>query len=150
MPSVEHFPGASSGHSRGSCRIEFVKAVFVLPRNGRLPNSSSYLITSQHQLRVKVDRAYPNIPKDQKSTGAEYPLFVKTSGAIYAILPATPVSSLRSEKCTAMLKSVIWAWPLSSNRMLSGLRSLRHHSSAKRLIDIKVRAYLCTILFRCR
>jgi hypothetical protein len=44
---------------------------------------------------------------------------------MYAILPATPVNNRLSEKCTAMLKSVMWACPRSSRRMLSGLRSLR-------------------------
>lgn len=68
---------------------------------------------------------HANIPRLQKSTGAEYPLFVRTSGAIYAILPATPVNSLLSEKWTAILKSVICACPLSSSNMLSGLRSLK-------------------------
>lgn len=124
MPSVEQRPGASSGQVRCSCRIEFVRAVLVRPLNGLLPNNSSYATT----------------PSDQKSTGAEYPRFVKTSGAgvrsvrmgvqrtdspMYAILPATPVSNRLSEKCTAMLKSVICAWPLSSSSTLSGLRSLR-------------------------
>lgn len=65
IPSVEHFPGASSGHVRGSCNIELVRAVFVLPLNGLLPNNSSYA----------------TMPNDQKSTGAEYPRFVRTSGA---------------------------------------------------------------------
>jgi len=65
MPSVEHRPGASSGHVSGSLRIEFVSAVFVFPRNGRFANKSSYA----------------RMPRDQKSTGAEYPRFVSTSGA---------------------------------------------------------------------
>ena len=43
---------------------------------------------------------------------------------MYAILPATPVNNLLSEKCTAILKSVICACPRSSRRMLSGFKSL--------------------------
>ena len=65
IPSVEHLPGASSGQESCSLRIELVKAELVRPRNGRFPNSSSYA----------------RMPSDQKSTGAEYPRFVKTSGA---------------------------------------------------------------------
>jgi hypothetical protein len=73
IPSEEHLPGASSGQVRCSCRIELVSAVFVLPRNGRLPNRSSYLhqvslnglISGNHWM------AYARMPSDQKSTGAE-------------------------------------------------------------------------------
>ena len=50
--------------------------------------------------------------------------FDENFGVIHVMLPATPVSGRRSEKWLAMLKSVRWACPRASRKILSGLRSL--------------------------
>lgn len=43
MPSGDIRVEASAGQVRGSLKMASVKFVFVLPRNGLLPKSSSYL-----------------------------------------------------------------------------------------------------------
>lgn len=143
MPYVEHFSVASSGQVRCSCKIALVKAVFVRPLNGRLPKSSSYLTWSAgnplnaNAMTGKLTPEYPmtsnrlvqstpslSIPPVLSGQFHRSDNHTMRSLPIYAILPATPVNSLLSEKCTAMLKSVMWACPRSSSKILSGFRSL--------------------------
>jgi hypothetical protein len=93
IPCRLHFFSQSSGNFNGSFEMLYVRSLFVFPLNGLRPKISSYAHT----------------PRDHQSMLYVYPRLVRISGAMYAIEPATPVSMRRSEKCTAMLKSVKWA-----------------------------------------
>jgi hypothetical protein len=108
-PCRLHFFSQSSGNFSGSFEILYVRSLFVFPLNGLRPKISSYAHT----------------PSDHQSMLYVYPRLVRISGAMYAMEPATPVNMRRSEKWTAILKSVRWACPRSSKSMLSGFRSLR-------------------------
>jgi len=82
---------------------------FVWPRNGRY-KSHQHLIRppiAVHTLPISISKIHT--PNECQSTLALYARLLRTSGAMYAMLPATPLRLPDDGMCTAMLKSVKWA-----------------------------------------
>jgi len=82
---------------------------FVWPRNGRYKNRQHLLrrATTVHTLPMSISKMHT--PNECQSTLALYARLLRTSGAMYAMLPATPLRLPDDGMCTAMLKSVKWA-----------------------------------------
>ena len=129
MPTLLHFFSASSGHFSESFVMLYVRSLFDLPLKGRRPNVSSYAQTpNDHQSIWQVYPRFVRILWSIMSGDNQLGVISIYSGAMYAIDPATPVKR-RSLKWIAILKSVKWAFPRSSSKMLSGLRSLERNKN---------------------